>query len=301
MPGGAPVLVAEGVTKRAAVTRPDPRPGKDDDGPVLDVRDLRVAVDFTGADLAAKMELAGLDASLGSARAANIAVFQPLAPEKIFFENGAATFAGRAKWRDGKTEGRADVALTDARVILGTVGVVASGKAWANLVSQDRNGVFALPGSGADLTNVGIKSGSGSAQGLWLRTRVTSSVIDTKRGLSDIDVDAVSGPGDRTMQFFTRMAKLPDVAAEAAAGDDMKAALHVQARPADVSVAVKGTNGPIEGRGRVRKRGERPPTAAFLVSMGPVKVGLDLEGDGGGMDVHPFAGEGWLEEKLKVR
>ena len=133
-----------------------------------------------------------------------------------------------------------------------------------------------------------------------MRARFDRSIATTSgRSSFDTDIGVRSGPGARTLKLFTRMASLPDVAADAASGSELVASMHLQVRSGDLSLSVSGKNGAMEGRGRIRKRAATGPSGAFLLSVGPFHAGLDLHD--GETAVVPLAGGDWLEEKLRTR
>lgn len=267
--------------------------------PALDVRGVKLRIDTGNADFAAPFELARLTASVTSARAGDLSGLQELAPEKMTLEGGAVTAAARADYRRGALEGRVDLTLDKARATMEPFAIVSSGKIWTNVVSEDVEKAIAFPGAGVDLRDMGVKLMQGHAEGLWLKARAEKTNIVTSAGSADSDIAIDSGPGDRTMKLFTRIASLPDVAADVTAGTQLAASLHFRVRPKDISLTVqRAKNGALEGRGRIRKR-VGPPTGAFLLSVGPVVAGLEIHDSK--VSVHPLAGGGWLDEKLQIR
>gem|GEM_PF-6857046 len=288
-----PTLLADATIGRAALRFPGAR------ADAVDVRDAHATADLGNADLAASFSLAAVSVGVTSAYAANVRELQPLAPERVTFESGALGMSARGEYRDGRLDGRVEASLEAVRATLANVSLVATGKAFSNVVAKDVATSIVLPSSAVDLHDIAIRSGSGHAEGLWLRARTTTATISPKARTAHITIAATSGPGDRTMAFFTRMASLPDIAAEAAAGEDLTALMHVQLRPRDVLFTVEqAKNGALGGAGRLHKQAERPLTGAFLLTLGPARAGLSL--DGGGMSVHPFASPEWLAEKLRT-
>ncbi len=271
--------------------------------PELDVRRAHALLDLGSADLTVPMAIARLEASVKSAHAGDLHAWQPLAPKNVAFDSGAATASGHADYHGGALEGRVDLALDKARMTFGdndAFTFVTSGKAWTNVASEDVEKGLAFPGGGADLHDLGLKILKGHEEGLWMRARFDRSIATLSgRPGFDSDIGVRSGPGARTLKLFTRMASLPDVAADAASGSELVASMHLQLRPGDISLAVSGKNGAMEGRGRIRKRAEGGPTGAFLLSVGPFHAGLDVHD--AETSVVPLAGGDWLEEKLKTR
>jgi len=270
--------------------------------PQLDVRGAHAILDFGSADLATRLEVARIQASVQSAHAGDLHAWQPLAPKNVSFDSGAATASARADLHHGALDGRVDLALDKARMTFGD-GVftfVTSGKAWTEVVSENVHERVSFPGGGADLHDLGMKLLKGNEEGLWMRARLDRSIATVAgRPGFDTDIGVRCGPGARTLKLFTRMASLPDVAADAASGAEATAFMHVQLRPGDLSLSVSGKNGAMEGRGRIRKRVIGAPTGAFLFAVGPFHAGLDIHD--GESSVVPLAGGDWLEEKLKTR
>lgn len=291
MLGDRPSIVIESNVAHAAAT------------PQLDVQRVHALLDFANADLTVPFAISRLSASVASAHAGNLHAWQPLAPKNVAFDSGAATASARADYHGGALEGRVDVALDKARMTFGddaAFKVGASGKAWADIASENIEKSVSFPGAGVDLQGLDLKILKGHEEGLWMRARFDRSIATTSgRSSFDTDIGVRSGPGARTLKLFTRMASLPDVAADAASGSELVALMHLQVRSGDLSLSVSGKNGAMEGRGRIRKRAATGPSGAFLLSVGPFHAGLDLHD--GETAVVPLAGGDWLEEKLRTR
>ena len=266
----------------------------------LDIQGAKATIALDNADLVAESHVTRASVVLPSARIADLRAWQPLAPEHSSFDGGAASFVARAEYQNGALDGRVDVALDRTRMTFPGLEVGASGKAWSNLESADPSKALAFPGAGADLTGIALRlrGGSAHAEGLWLRTRFKDTKVMTA-GEADADIAVEAGPGDRTLELMTRLAHLPDVAADAAAGTHLSSLLHLRVRPSDVSLAVtQAKNGALEARGRVRRKTDTT-TGAFLLSVGPFTTGVDIQG--GEVSVRPLAGGAWLDERLRQR
>ena len=268
-------------------------------GTPLDVRGARAMVDLGNADLAAPFVLARASAAVTSGHSPDLRAWQHFAPENTSFDGGSATFAARGELRGGALEGRLDLALDKARMTVGTFSFATSGKAWSNVVSEDIDKAVAFPGSGVDLHDVALRLESARTTGLWVRSRFQNATLATTGAVGfDSDIGVDSGPGDRTLELFTRLAKLPDIAAEVASGTQLAASLHLRVRPTLIALTVqKAKNGALEARGRVQKRSESALSGAFVFSLGPIHSGLHLHD--GGVAVVPLAGGAWLDEKLR--
>lgn len=180
-----------------------------------------------------------------------------------------------------------------------TFGVKASGKVSSSVSSKDVTEAVVFQGLSADLHGIAVRVAGGHTEGLWMRARTRALQVGTE-GSADADIAVESGPGARTVVLFSRLAHVPDVAADATSGMELRALLHVCTRPGDMSLTVKSAkNGALEGRGRIRKTTGAGMTGAFLVSMGPLHAGIELAG--GVVSVRPLAGGGWLDEKLRER
>ncbi len=59
---------------------------------------------------------------------------------------------------------------------------------------------------------------------------------------------------------------------------------------------LKAEGGSFEFRGRLKKPVKGKPEGAFLVSAGPLSVGISIDKDGTG--VAPFAGDVWVNKKM---
>lgn len=267
--------------------------------PAMDIRDVHLGLETSNGDFASPVALTHVLGSVAAAHVGDLKGLQELAPEKMTFEGGAATASARADYRSGALEGRLDLSLDKAKASIEPFAFVSSGKVWTNVVSDDVEKAVAFPGAGADLKDIGIRLMEGHAEGLWLRAKAENTNVQTSAGAADSDIAIDSGPGDRTMKLFTRMASLPGVAADVTAGTQLAASLHLRVRPKDLSVTVlRAKNGALEGRGRIRKR-VGPPTGAFLLSVGPIYAGLEIHDHQ--VSVHPLAGGDWLDEKLQTR
>ena len=268
-------------------------------GKPLEIRGARGLVDVGNADLAAPFRIARASGAVTSAHSADLRAWQPFAPETLTFNGGSATVAARGEYHGGALNGRVDLAMEKSRLSIGPFAFETSGKAWSNVVSEDLEKAVTFPGTAVDLHGISLRLKSGHTEGLWMRSRFENAKLSTTApGGFDTDIAVDSGPGDKTLELFTRMTSLPDVAADVASGTQLVASTHLRVRPGLIAFTVmKSKNGPMESRGRVQKRTGEPVGGAFLVSVGPFHAGLDLTG--GGVSVRPLAGGGWLEEKLQ--
>jgi hypothetical protein len=269
-------------------------------GTPLDVRDARAMIELENANLAGPFGVARASGAVTSAHSTDLRAWQPFAPENTSLEGGSATLAARAQLLGGALEGRLDLALDEARMTIGPLAFVASGKAWTNLASEDIEKALAFPGTGAELRDIALRLPSAHAEGLWMRSTFANAKLSTAPPSFDADIDVDSGPGDRTLELFTRLVSLPEVAAGAASDAQLAASLHLRIRPGLIALAVtEAKNGALESRGSVQKRTGSETSGAFLISVGPFHAGLDLHGSG--VSVVPFAGGAWLDEKLQQR
>jgi hypothetical protein len=269
--------------------------------PQLDVHGVHALLDFANADLSVPFAISRLSGSVKSAHAGNLHAWQPLAPKNVVFDRGAATASAHGDYHGGALDGRVDLALDKVGMSIGgdAFRFVTSGKTWTDIASENMEKSVSFPGAGADFRDLDLKILQGHEEGLWMRARFDRSVATTSgRSGFDSDIGVRSGPGARTLKLFTRMASLPDIAADAASGSELDATMHFQLRPGDMSLSVSGKNGAMEGRGRIRKRAAGP-TGAFLLSVGPFHAGLDVHDET--TSVVPLAGGDWLEEKLRTR
>jgi hypothetical protein len=268
-------------------------------GTPLDVRGARAMVDLGNVDLVAPFVLAKASVAVTSAHSPDLRAWQRFAPENASFDGGSATVAARGELHDGALEGRIDLGLDKARMTIDTFSFAASGKAWSNVVSEDIDRAVTFPGSGVDLRDVALRMESARTAGLWVRSRFVNATLTTTKALGfDTDIGVDSGPGDRTLELFTRLAKLPDVAADATSGTQLAASLHLRVRPSLLALTVqKANNGALETRGRIQKRTGAPLGGALLLSVGPFHAGLHFHD--GSVTVVPLVGGAWLAEKLE--
>lgn len=269
--------------------------------PAADIRGVRAVLDVGNADLTAPFEIARLTASVTSAHFGDLRAWQPIAPKDMTFDGGVADLSARADYRRGALDGRVDVNVDGARFTIGPFSMVSSGKIFTNVESEDVSRAVAFPGGGLDLKDIGLRLQGGHAEGLWLRARLAGAKASTGHAASfDTDIGVESGPGDKTVELFTRMASLPDVAADVTSGTKLDASLRLHVGGGAVTLQVpRAKNGALETRGRLTKKKDTPLTGAFLMSVGPVYAGLELHD--GKVSVRPLAGGGWLEEKLQKR
>ena len=131
---------------------------------------------------------------------------------------------------------------------------------------------------------------------MWLEA-TSADARTVIAGRSDADIQVVSGPGDATMKLFTRLASLPDLAADVTHGRELAALLHLGVRPGTVTLDIGAArNGAIAARGRLQKPAGRGLAGALLVGLGPVGAGLSVRD--GDVSVRPLAGKDWLKETL---
>ncbi|CAN5920849.1 hypothetical protein BH11MYX4_BH11MYX4_25930 [soil metagenome] len=292
----APAISAELTIRRAGAS---PTPVADTPR-ALQLEDVQAAITIDTADLVRVPEarVARAATSWRSAHVADLRAWQPIAPRGWSVEGGAATLAGRAVFDGGRLAGRLDATLTQVRLSMSTFGVTASGKVGSDVASADITEAIAFPGATADLEGIAVRLHGGHSEGLWLRARSRALEVTTA-GSADAEIAIESGPGARTIELFSRMAHVPDVAADATSGTELRGRLHLRVRPQDVSLTVmEAKNGALEGRGRIR-RTAAGTSGAFLVSVGPFRAGLEVAR--GGVSLNPVAGSAWLEEKLRQR
>lgn len=264
----------------------------------LELRELRSSVTFDNADIVRSRETKVTEAatSLTSAHVADLRAWQPIAPQGWTFEGGALTIAGRASYRQGKLDGRVDTQLAEAAIGNSRFAVRASGKVGSDLHSHAVGHTLDFSGMSADLEKIALRLDRGHSEGLWMRAQTRLLRVGTA-GTADADIALESGPGARTVELFTRLAHVPDVAGDATSGTELHARLHLRVRPEDLSLTVnEAKNGALETRGRIRRTPGRT-SGAFLVSVGPFHAGFDLTGSG--VSVNPLAGGDWLDEKLR--
>lgn len=287
--GERPALVAELTIGHARVT------------PAADIRGVRAVLDLGNADLTAPFEIARLTGSFDNAHFPDLRAWQPIAPEEMTFDGGSLDMAARADYRRGALDGRFDATIGQGRMTVGPFSMVCSGKVFTDVASDDVARSVSFPGAGLELKDIGLRLQGGHTDGLWLRSRLTGAKMVTSGAAGfDSAIAAESGPGDKTVELFTRMASLPDVTADVASGTKLDASLHLHVVPGELTVqVVRAKNGALETRGRLTKKKEKPMTGAFLMSVGPVYAGLELHD--GKVSVRPLVGGSWLDEKLQKR
>lgn len=295
-PGDHPIVNVEAAMAKG-VAFPS---GRSSEAHALDLREVRSSVSFDRADIVAigETKVTRAAASMTSAHVADLHAWQPVAPEGWTFAGGAVTLAARASYEGGHLDGRADARLAEAAVGMSTFGIKASGKTATAVTSDDVSKEILFQGLSADLDGIAVRLLRSHTEGLWLRARAKALRVTTE-GAADTEIAVESGPGARTVELFSRLAHVPDVAAEAAGGTELRATLHLRARPGDLGLTVKeAKNGALEGRGRIRKTAAGA-SGAFLVSVGPLHAGIEISP--GGVSMNPLAGGAWLDEKLRQR
>jgi hypothetical protein len=265
----------------------------------LEIQGVRAMVDLGNADLVAPFGIARASGVVTSAQSRDLRAWQPIAPAKISFDGGSATFSAHGEYRQGGAlDGRLDLALDNACMTVGGVSFVSSGKVWSRVTSEDIAKALAFPDVGADLHDIVLRLPSSHVNGLWIRSRLSNTTLSTSPFGLDTDIAVDAGPGDRTLELVTRLASIPDFPAKAVSGSHLAASLQLGVRPGTVALAVTGMkNGTLEGRGRMVKRSGTPLRGAFLVGAGLSHTGLDLHG--GRVSVVPLAGGEWLDKTLQ--
>ena len=275
--------------------------GSSAEGHALDLRDVRSSVTFDRADIVAigETKVTRAATSTKSAHVADLHAWQPIAPEGWTFDGGALTVAAQAKYDGGHLDGRVDARLAGAALGMSTFGIKASGKAASAITSEDVSKDFLFRGLAADLDGIAVRLLRGRTEGLWMRARTRTMRVSTD-GSAEAEIAVESGPGARIVELFSRLAHVPDVAADATSGTELRALLHFRARPGELALTVKeAKNGALEGRGRIRKTTAAGATGAFLVSVGPLHAGIEIAP--GGVSVMPLADGAWLDERLRQR
>ena len=282
-------IVAEVSTKHASVT------------PAMDVHGVRATIDLGTADLAEPIAVPRFTFAVKSAHVADLRTWQPVAKHALAFDGGATTFTTRGAYHAGAFDGRVDMTLDKVAMSIGPFRFVSSGTTSTNVESEDIRKSIAFPGARADLHDVAIRLLDGHAQGMWLRARSDDTRVATSGATAtDMNIAVESGPGDETVKLFTRIASLPDLAADVTHGTQLDAVVHVRVRHDDIALGVlHARNGVLQGRGRLHKTKGHRPSGAFVFSVGPLDSGLDIQD--GHVAVKPFHGGAWLDETLQKR
>jgi hypothetical protein len=287
---GGPRVVARARTEHAALT------------PATDLRELRGNIVFRGIDVTAPIVVTRLEGGYASAHTPDLRAWQPAADRAVVFEGGAVTSTAHAVLGEGGTlEGHIESTLDNIAMAIGPFSFVSSGTTSTRVVSDDLSKWIAFPAARVDVHDVAVRLLNGHSRGMWVRARSADTRIATSGATAtDSTIDVTAGPGEQAVQLFTRLASLPDVAADVTHGTQLEAALHLRVRQGEISLGIlRAHDGALDGRGRVRKRVGQAPSGAFLLSVGPVFAGLDIER--GNVSIRPLATSSWLAETLAKR
>lgn len=264
--------------------------------PATALRDVRVEADVAGLDALGPVSLARLALGVEAAHVADVHAWQPIVGSSFRLASGAVTASARGEYRKGTLTGRVDAKLEKVAFGAGPFSAVASGTTSSNITGQTDRLQLAFPGARVDLHDVAVKLLDGHAEGMWLEA-TSADARTVIAGRSDADIQVVSGPGDATMKLFTRLASLPDLAADVTHGRELAALLHLGVRHGTVTLDIGAArNGAIAARGRLQKPAGRGLAGALLVGLGPVGAGLSFRD--GDVSVRPLAGKDWLKETL---
>lgn len=224
---------------------------------------------------------------------------QPLAPEGVTLRGGEVGLAARLGLTKRALQGRVDLALARARLRAGQTDLGVSGKAWANLATEDVAKAVAFPSSGVSFTDVSVASGDARAQGIALDVRAPTTTVVVPSGNTTSALSIRATPGTRVLEAVSSLAGAPPWLARAAAGPDATAELRIRKTPTMTELrVVDAKDGIVRARGMLRdgKAGKR---GVFLVEAGALHAGVSLTA-GGTADLVPFADEGWLESRIRA-
>lgn len=263
--------------------------------PATALRDVRVEADVTGLDATGPVSLERLALGVEGAHVANVHAWQPIVGPSVRLASGGLTASARGEYRRGAITGRVDAKLEKVALGAGPFSAVASGTTATNITGRTDRLQLAFPGARVDLTDLSVKLLDGHAEGMWLKA-TSGDVRTVVAGRSDADIQVLSGPGDQAMKLFTRMASIPDLAADVTHGRELAALVHLGVHRGTVTLDIEAArNGAIATRGRLQKPEGRGLAGALLVGLGPVGIGLSFrEGD---VSVRPLAGKDWLTRK----
>jgi hypothetical protein len=257
--------------------------------PSPSVQGLSGSLAIVGVDF--KQEL-----SLG---AAQLAIERAVAPSLAWFASEGTQLSGSAEAsfkaardEDAALTGRARVSLSDAsygRKDFGASGSVQGELGFSRAASAD---VVELHQATVELTQALLRSGE-------KRSKPFAARLDG----SGIRVDPSSGAnarGQLRLHVSSTEALLPlvvggplrGVASTALDLEDLNARATVQMSPGKLDVqVVDATSGNLRLKGYLSKR-EKQPRGAFLLSSGPLNVGVTLSD--GETEVSPFVSDDWL-------
>lgn len=264
------------------------------------LRGVHGVVELEGVDTAAPIALERVIGSVEAAHVADLRAWQPWVGSALALRGGAVTTTARAEYAGGGLTGAVSTHFERASLAVGPFAVVASGDSSAGLASKDLARELHFPGARADLNDIAITLREGHAEHLWLRARTDDARAATNgAGRGHASFAVVSGPGEEATRFFTRMASLPDLAADIVHGRQLEATLRLDVRDRDLTLDVTGAkNGLVEGRGRLLKSHGRPAAGAFLIAAGGVTAGLEM--GRGTISVRPLAGGEWLDQRIEA-
>lgn len=267
--------------------------------PATSFRDIHGEVDLGSANATLPVTVERVAVAIAAAHVGDAHAWQPVVGKALRLDGGAITASTRAEYRGGALQGRIDVQLDKLAFGSGPFAAVTSGTSVANIVGTHGLNALSFPGARVDLHDTSVRLLDGHADGMWLVAASNDArVAVVGRGGAHLSVR--SGPGENVMKLFTRMASLPDIAADLTHGRELDANLDLGVREDGVKLDIDAArNGAITSRGRIEKHAGRRTAGAFLVRLGKVGVGVALREDG--VSVRPLAGDDWLESELAPR
>ena len=287
--GGAPHVAAEARIAHGTLS------------PATELSALHGELELGGVDTTAPIVLARLAGAVGAARIADLRAWKAIAPAAVRFDGGAVTTTAHAEYRDGALTGHVASTLEKVAMTVDPFAFVASGKTSTDVTSSDVHRDIHLRDTHADLDNMAVKLLDGHAEHMWLRARADDTRIATSGATAtDTAIGVVSGPGDQNLKLFTRMASIPDLAADITHGEVLSAQVRLHVRHDEIAIdVVTSKNGILGARGTLHAPSKGGINGALLLSVGPINAGLHFHN--GKVSIHPLASGEWLDETLAKR
>ncbi|MDB4940926.1 MAG: hypothetical protein JWP97_460 [Labilithrix sp.] len=280
--GGPPRVVAEAKAARGRLA------------PATDLQNVHAELALGGIDVVMPIGIAAITGGVGLAHTADMRVWNEIAGGAVVFEGGAISVAAKGDYRGGAFTGRVDTELDKLALKSGPFWMRASGSSATDLASKELARDLTFPNARVDLHDMDLRLLGGHSEGLWMRARSSDTRITTAgQGVADSHIAVESGPGDAATRLFTRLASLPDLAANATAGETLSATMALRIRHEDVVLDVTDVkDGALEGAARIHHAGPQPTSGAVLVKAGPLSAGVTF--GRGTWSLVPLASKEWF-------
>ncbi|WP_437678639.1 hypothetical protein [Sorangium sp. So ce131] len=219
------------------------------------------------------------------------------APDAPRFTGGAAFLRGSVDIdRQGRATGALSLLMKHGALAWKETRFKADATARIALDAADvLNPSATLRKSRIEIKDLAIEHEGEALPGWWARIDIDDAKV--RKGLMEATIRLECKDARPAVKLLDAEDVIPGWASGLLTMDGLTASAKVQRKGDDVDFRLlEAQGGNLAIRGRLTKSDGRDALGAFLVTSGPLSVGIDLGADGAG--VHPLVGDDWVNEQM---